>query len=206
MHEPSFPRTPSRSDRFVRPGRSGHVRAFYGVTRRPADSGFLALPGWSRARRAGVGFPTLKCEVETEDHGYWNYLGWIQWVTQEFADGRRPVRMVDRVPAQLDRDVPFVFFGYAPTFFDAPAFNSRPAVDWRATAFLCVAPIMQRSESVTPLVGYTWGYRIERAGGDPVPYPLRPATADDWEKVRRGFARRHPRWTFAGVYRRRAPE
>jgi len=160
MRERSFAAEPTSTIRFDRLDRRGVVRVFYGVTSRPSDSGFRALRGWSRERRAGVGFPTIKCEVESRRPGYWNSLGWIQWVTQEFRGDRATVRLVDRFPSLLDRDLPFAVMGYAPAFFDAPAFNSLPAVDFRATLFLTTVPILTRSEPIVPLVGednIIWG-------------------------------------------------
>jgi hypothetical protein len=201
MREASFPGRPAATVRFTGRGRSGRVVVRYGVTARPAASGFPALAGWSRVARAGVGFPTIKCEVESDRPGYWAILGWVQWVAQEFGDGRDAVGLVDRVPALLDRDVPFAVLGYAPTFFDAPAFLSRPAVDWRATAFLTTLPTMSRREPVAPLVGFRWGYRIRRDGGRPVPYPLEAASAPDWRRVRGELVRLHPAWRFARSFR-----
>lgn len=205
MRERSFAAEPTSTIRFDRLDRRGVVRVFYGVTSRPSDSGFRALRGWSRERRAGVGFPTIKCEVESRRPGYWNSLGWIQWVTQEFRGDRATVRLVDRFPSLLDRDLPFAVMGYAPAFFDAPAFNSLPAVDFRATLFLTTVPILTRSEPIVPLVGVRWGYRIDVHGGTPDPHPLEPATPRDWREVRAELRKRHRRWTFAGVYRSPAP-
>lgn len=174
--------------------------ARYGLTRRPTDSGFPALEGWSRATRAGVGFPTIKCEVQGEKPGYWNLFGWIQWVTQDFPGKRSRVALVDRLPAVLDRDVPFASMGYAPTFFDAPAYNSLPAVNWRADLFLCTLPAMSRREPVIPLAGFKWGYRIDTQGGAPVSYPLEPANQSEWHETRLEVAKRHPRWNFANRF------
>lgn len=182
--------------RFGRDGRAGTVRAVYGITRTAEESGFPALPGWEHERSAGVGFPNLRCEVTTARPGYWGLLGWIQWVTQEHADARGRVELVDRLPALNDRDVPYHSYGYAPTFFDAPAYNSLPAVDWRASAWLCTLPLLSRREPVTPLCGFLWGYRIVREGSAPRLHPLRLARPADWSVVRRALASRHPAWTF----------
>jgi hypothetical protein len=193
--------TTIRTTRFRRNGHAGIVRALYGLTRTARGSGFPALAGWERVRRAGVGFPTLRCEVRTRSPGYWGVLGWIQWVTQDHDDARGRVELVDRLPALLDRDVPYLSYGYAPTFFDAPAYNSLPAVDWRASAWLCTLPLLSRREPVVPLVGLRWGYRIAREGDPPVPHPLEAARPRDWSFVRRALARRHRAWTFAPSYR-----
>ena len=186
--------------RFGRDGRAGTARAVYGVTRSARASGFSALPGWERERRAGLGFPTLRCEVRTDRPGYWGVLGWIQWVTQEHAEAGRRVELVDRLPAFLDRDVPYLAYGFAPAFFDAPAYNSLPAVDWRASAWLCTLPLLSRREPVAPLCGFRWGYRIARQGAAPTPYPLQRARPADWAVVRRALAARHPAWKFAARF------
>src|SRR5271170_4435327 len=178
MHEASFVATPTRTARFRSAGRSGTVRAYYGITRRGAESGFPAIKGFT-AVDAGRGFPTMKCEVESEQPGYWGVLGWIQWVTQEYGPRRARVELVDRFPSMIDRDVPFLAMGYSPTFFDAPAYNSRPKVDWHAALFLCTVPLMSRREPITPLAGFLWGYRIDRRGGKVAPYPCARATERD---------------------------
>ena len=182
-------------------GRAGTVRSYYGVTKTASGNGFPALRGWSDVRKAGAGFPTIKCEVESDRPGYWSNLGWVQWVTQDFPDRRNAVRLVDRLPAFLDQDVPFATMGYAPSFFDAPAYLSLPAIDWRATLFLCTLPMMSRREPVAPLAGFTWGYRIASRGKPPVPYPIGLAGPGDWFRVRAELLRRHPRWKFEPRYR-----
>jgi hypothetical protein len=192
---------PSVRARFDRQGRAGWVRAYYDRTESAAASGFPTLVGWERATDAGVGFPRLRVEVTSDRPGYGAILGWIQWVTQEFPSDRTKVRLVDRLPALLDRDVPFLAYGFAPTFFDAPAYNSHPAVDWRASAWLCSVPMMSRREPIVPLFGLTWGYRIAENGAEPVPHPILRATASEWRTVRAELARRHPAWRFASRYR-----
>jgi hypothetical protein len=201
MREASFLSEAPVVVRFAGYRRSGTVRAYCGTTARAADSGFPALHGWAGRRRAGVGFPTVKCEVDSDRPGYWSTFGWIQWVTQEFPSGRKAVGLVDRPPAFRDRDIPFLTIGYAPTFFDAPAYLSLPAIDWRATLFLCTLPMMSRREAIGPLAGFTWGYRIPEQGERPAPHPLRQATGSDWRSVRTQLQRRHPKWRFASGYR-----
>ena len=200
MHESSFPKRPTIRVRFEAGTRSGSVRAYYGVTRRGPDSGFPILKGFGAAS-AGRGFPTLKCIVESDQPGYQSVLGWIQWVTQDFAGGRANEALVDRFPSMLDRDIPFLAVGYAPTFFDAPAFNSLPKVDWRASAFLCTVPILSRREPIVPLVGFLWGYRIGAKGGTVTPSPISLARGRDWSAVRRELRKRHPAWRFATEFR-----
>lgn len=197
MHEASFTDRPTAQVRFGHQGRSGTVRVYYGVTSRPSVSGFPALPGWSRERAAGVGFPTIKCEVESARPGYWSDLGWIQWVTLARPGPRAVERLVDRLPAFRSLDLPFASVGYSPTFFDAPAYNSLPAIDWRATLFLCTVPLMSRREAIAPLAGFTWGYRIAESGRPPVPRELEPAGQGSWTTLRAELTRRHPRWRFA---------
>ena len=200
MREASFSTTPTAQVRFHRAGRAGRVRAYYGITRRPAQSGFSALVGWKEEKQAGVGFPTIKCLVESARPGYWSNLGWIQWVTQEHP-GRRPaVRLVDTAPAFFRTGLPFASLGYCPSFFDAPAYNSLPAVDWRASLFLCTMPMLRKSEPIVPLAGFRWGYRITPPGTKPRPYPLEMTRAVDWTSLRRELLRACPDWTFAARY------
>ena len=201
MLEPSLPRKPALVLPFRRAGRSGSVRVWYGRNRKPADGGFAALAGWARERRAGVGFPVIKCEVRTDMAGYWNFLGWLQYVTQDTMDGRKIVQLVDRVPAAADRDLPFAIAGYAPVFFDAPAYNSRPVVNWKARLFLCTVPIMSRAEPILPLVGLTWGYSIQRRGDPPRIHPIGIARPAEWTEAHTVLARNHADWKFAPGFR-----
>jgi hypothetical protein len=200
MQESSFPRAPNLVVPFDHAGRAGTVRVYYGVTRHPAASGFGVLPGWGEIDAAGVGFPTIKGVVESDRPGYGSWLAWVQWVTQDFRGNRPSVRLVDRAPSLLDRDIPFLSWGYAPSLFDAPAFNSLPEVVWRATAFLCTMPILSRREPVVPLVGVRWGYDIPEAGHAPEPRPLELAEAPDWRAARTGLRTKHPRWRFAARF------
>ncbi len=205
MKEASFASKPTRVVRFRGYGRAGTVRCYYGTTPTAAASGFPALQGWAKARRAGVAFPTIKCEVESDRPGYWSNLGWIQWVTQDFPGKRRSVRLVDRAPAFLDRDFPFATLGYAPSFFDAPAYLSLPAIEFRATLFLCTLPMMSRREAIAPLVGFKWGYEISPQGSLPTSYPLEPAMQGDWLAVRSQLSERHPQWRFAPKFKGPVP-
>ena len=121
-------------------------------------------------------------------------------MTQEFGDGRATVALIDRPPSLLDRDLPFLSFGYAPTVFDAPAFNSLPEVGWHARLFLCTPPMLSRKETIRPLFGVAWGYRIDAEGRRPTPYPLASATHADWSETRRALTAGHPEWKFASAY------
>ncbi len=202
MHESSFGKRPTIVARFRRGGHAGTVRCYHGVTRRASESGFSALRGWERERTAGVAFPTIKCRVESARPGYWSLLGWIQGVTQVFPGRPNPVRIVDRLPVYRRLDLPFATLGYEPAFFDAPAYNSRPAVDWRAALFLCTLPMLGAREAIEPLAGFTWGYRIAHPGADPDPYRLELATSPAWSTLRKLLIERHPKWTFDPRYQR----
>jgi len=199
MDEEGFAAGVTLRQRFDRSGRRGAAKVVYGTTPRPEASGFAALPGWETEARAGVGFPTVKASVASDRPGYLATFGWLQWVTQQYPGGRS-VRLVDRPPSLLDRDLPFASLGYEPTFFDAPAYNRLPAVDWEATLFLTTLPLLSREEPVAPLAGVRWGYRIPRAGAAPIPKPLTRATAGDWRRVRLEVGERHRRWRFAASY------
>lgn len=197
--EPSFPSRPTLELSFDRAGRTGRVRVRYGTTRRASDSGFAAIRGFS-APDSGAGFPTIKAEVETDQHGYLNDLGWIQWVHQKFPGRRRSTQIVDRFQSMLDLDCPFATLGYAPTFFDAPAWPLRPAVRWSAILFLTTVPIMSRREPILPLAGFDWGYDIAERGALPVPRSVVPARPANWRTIREEVGRAHPRWRFAARY------
>ena len=197
MQEPSFPSVPSLETRFNRLGRAGIVHVYCGMTTQPSDSGFSALSAFAGVSRAGVGFPAIKCVVESHRPGYWSELGWIQWAKEDYSDKRKPLRVVDRLPAYLDRDIPFATMGYAPTFFDAPAQMSLSPMEFRATLFLCTVPLLSRDEAIAPLAGFTWGYSIVKSGDLPSSCPLKRASKRDWLLVREEVGKRHPAWRFA---------
>jgi hypothetical protein len=201
VREVMFGPRPSAVLRFDHAGRSGRVRVYYSVVARAADSGFAAVAGSRTMRGTGAGFPAIKCTVEVDRPGYFGYLGWIQWLTQGPAGSPPADAKVDRLPAFLDLDLPFLAVGYAPSVFDSPAFEVLPPDDFRARLFLCVLPIMSRREPVVPLLGLRWGFHRRSESGGCTPYPLERATRRDWREVRAELVGRHPGWTFAPTFR-----
>jgi hypothetical protein len=183
--------------RYSRGGRSGIVRVYYGTGSRASDSGFPAVKGWQKMGATGAGFPAIKGTVETHRPGYWGYLGWIQWLTQEYAGESSPDGKVDRLPSFQSLNSPFLSMGYAPSVFDSPAFSAQPPENFRARLFLCTLPIMSRREPISPLVGFTWGFRRRNQGEGHVRLPLEKATARDWKQVRAELVQRLPTWKYA---------
>src|SRR5271170_1994855 len=197
MQEAMFGSKPSLVVRFSRGGNSGVVRAYYGITSRAADGGFSAVKGWRQMSVTGTGFPAIKCSVESDRPGYWGYLGWVQVLTQEFSGKSAPIGKVDQLPSFLRVNSPFLSVGYAPSVFDAPAFDARPPDEFRARLFLCTLPIMSRREAIAPLAGLRWGFHRRIDGEGHVPHALEEATADDWRKVRDELVERNPGWSYA---------
>jgi hypothetical protein len=133
-------------------GYSGRVAVAYEENRDPHSVGFDAL-GLPFDLALTVGYPTCRATVEYAGPGYRAYMGWIQLVTNhDPATGTETVSN-DVLPIHRDIDSPFVTFGVAPTFFDAPANPDHDSEDWIADTFLVACPDVARTRCVAALAG-----------------------------------------------------
>jgi hypothetical protein len=89
---------------------------------------------------------------------------------------------------------PLYTYGHLPTFFDAPANPDHPDGTWRADTFLVIAPDVIRTQHLSPIAAFTWGYRLV-AGYPDVLDPAR-IDADGWSGHRAALAAAYPTWTF----------
>ena len=95
-------------------GRPGTVSVTYGINTDPEQWGYdvLSLPYETGVAR---GFPVLEASVSYTGHGYLAFMGWIQIVRYTYEDDPLVV-LVDRPPALLDVDTPFLAAGPSPPF------------------------------------------------------------------------------------------
>lgn len=138
------------------------------------------------------GFPYCRGDVEHPAIGYADTLGWVQMVNstlhgEEFLlDHFEPLGPVSH---------PFAFYGWAPTFFDAPH-SDEGDWDFLAHSFLCGlgGELLEFRREVRALLGFRWGFskqdqRIEWFG----PTPL---TAADWDQHRAYLSERYGEWDW----------
>ena len=167
-------------------------------------AGFDILPALPFAVDSTIGFPSMLATVDYSGTGYRATAAWIQVLSIERYrnDDSLPERWigVDLPPHLEGAGVPFFAIGFAPTLFDAPSNNLSGAdrLNWRADTFLVRAPLRFRTELITPLAGFTWGYS-EFFDGPVQLSPLTAATASTWNSLRALLSSQYPTWTFGLV-------
>jgi len=167
----------------------GEVRVSYGVNEDPARWGNLLL-GFDALPDPGKGFPTCSASVTFGGEGYASVMGWIQIL--RFTGASNGV-LVDQ-PPQLERtDMPYVYFGPNPSFFDNP-FTDQRGVHWVAEAFLVISPDAVMTRVVQPVCGFSWGYSTE--GERTAALPLAQIDATLWLAACEVLRERYPSWTF----------
>ncbi len=135
-------------------------------------------------------FPWCRATIEPVARGYNDCLGWIQLVT-ETGSARAHGPKIDPFEPLGEITHPFGFFGFSPTFFDAPHRDDWADTSWRARNYL--AGIGGPSE-VFPLLGFAWGWDIR--DGEIEIAPLEPVTEGAWLADLTSLRQDHPRWTF----------
>ncbi len=148
------------------------------------DPAALGCPDFAR------GFPWCRATIEPVARGYNDFLGWIQL----FADSARAEGPEVRVDTFIHGDVsqPFLYYGYSPTFFDAPHRRDGVAVTCRADTFLAA---MGDAFEAFALLGFSWGYEVDEDGEISILGP-EPLSEADWATHLPALRRNHPRWTF----------
>jgi hypothetical protein len=110
-------------------------------------------------------------------------LGWIQLVrSPDNAFHRHQFEMNPFDPFGLYQHAPspYCWYGIAPTLFDAPTRDERKRLDWVAHSFLAASPLRDNRRSVTPLLGFAWGFHIAHDGSVALA-SVTSLTAADWE-------------------------
>ena len=174
-------------------GYDGRVSVFYGVSRDPRATGFdlLNLP-FDLALT--LGYPTLRATIAYDAPGYRGYMGWIQLITNRDPANGAASASVDLLPIQAGGDFPFVPFGIAPAFFDAPSNPDHETEDWIADTFLAFCPDIARTRRVAALLGFRCGYALRERQASPLPLTASDAAA--WDACLPTLRGQFPTWEF----------
>jgi hypothetical protein len=140
-----------------------------------------------------VGFPVVRASVGYPAEGYGAAMGWIQLVYHGKEEVEEREVVVDLTPQHADSGTPYAFWGFSPTFFDAPS-TDQAGIRWVAEAFLATSPDALMTKTVVPVCGFRWGYATRRK--PPELLPLEPIGAGAWESARTVLTERYPTWEF----------
>jgi hypothetical protein len=166
------------------------------------SAGFDILPGLPFGPDETIGFPSMLATIDYSGTGYRATAAWIQLLTIDRYRTESPTADrwigVDLPPHLYVAGIPFYSIGTAPTLFDAPSNNLSGAdwLDWRADTFLVRAPLRLRTEPITPLAGFSWGYSEFSDRRPPQLSPLTPSTSSTWDSHRELLSAEYPTWTF----------
>ena len=174
-------------------GYDGAAHVYYTANDAPDAWGFdlLNLPF---ALDLARGYPVCQAEIEYGGAGYRALMGWIQLITNRDPATEATETSMDLAPIFQGVDSPFVEFGPAPTFFDAPANPDHESEDWIADTFLAICPDIARTPRIVALLGFRWGYQLRHR--QPTPLPVEPLAAATWDAHLPLLRREYPRWTF----------
>lgn len=144
------------------------------------------------------GLANCRATLECAARGYLGLLGWVQLVysTDNAFQGRQfEIDPFDPFELYAQAPLPYCWFGNAPTLFDAPSRESRAELDWVAQSFLASSPLQGDSRSVTPLLGFSWGFHIFSAENI-VLKPVTVLSAADWAAHLPYLRACYPNWQF----------
>jgi hypothetical protein len=106
-------------------------------------------------------FPVCTATIRYTGKGYQAMFGWVQLV--QSTDAKTSGFEMDPYFLFPDIAVPYCFYGYRATLFDAPGRAHRDDMDWIAHSFLAVTPAPDHAaRQVIPLQGFSWGFRVRR--------------------------------------------
>lgn len=142
------------------------------------------------------GFPMCTATIAFPGRGYRSLLGWIQLVRSTDNESSGAAFEIDPARFFEDSRAPFCFYGFAPTLFDAPSRDDRSELDWVAHTFLAFVPRDRGStKAAVPLLGFSWGFRIDDRGTITLARPGR-LSAEDWLGHVPYLKRTYPTWSF----------
>lgn len=152
------------------------------------------------AHDGAIGLANCTATIEFDGRGYQQLFGWVQLVrsTDNAFQGEKfemdpfdPFRLYERAPS------PYCWYGILPSLFDAPSRDERVRLDWVAHSFLGASPLRGDRRVVTPLLGFSWGFRVREDGSITLD-TVTPLTAADWESHTPYLRECYPEWRFAG--------
>jgi len=150
------------------------------------------------AHDGAISLANCKATIEFEGRGYLQRFGWVQLVrSTDNAFQGEAFEMDPFDPFQLCElaPTPYCCYGVLPTLFDAPSRDERVYLDWVAHSFMAVSPSHGNRRVVTPLLGFSWGFRISDQG-DITLDPIASLTASDWEAHLPYLRQCYPAWSF----------
>jgi hypothetical protein len=170
----------------------GAVRVMIGTVDDPAAFGCSEI-----AR----GFPYCQATVQHPVIGYKDVFGWVQMVDSSLHEEEDGFFLDYFQPFGPDSP-PLSFYGWAPTFFDAPHSDEG---DWDLLAhtFLCGlgGEVLEFRHEVRAILGFSWGFSKRDHGVE----WFGPATLSpqDWDEHHDYLVRRFEEgnWKFASGFR-----
>ncbi|MDQ2631840.1 MAG: hypothetical protein M3Y75_12835 [Actinomycetota bacterium] len=142
------------------------------------------------------GFPYCHATVEHAALGYKDVLGWVQLVDSSLHHDKDGF-FIDHFQPLDSVYPPLSFYGWAPTFFDAPH-SDEGDWDFLAHTFLCGlgGEVLEFRREVRAILGFSWGFSKREGVESFGPAPLSP---QDWDRHRDYLVRRFPKggWKFA---------
>lgn len=186
---------------FTLRGVNGEIEVFYGINDDPKEFGFdlLDLPF---DIEMALGFPFLKANIVYPQDFYNAFFGWIQIVKSHDFDTDEEAVSIDLMPMNKDVDYPFSFFGFLPTFFDAPGPNPpRNNESWIAHTFLVFTPNVARTREIYAIKGFEWGYVLKN---DEIEVQeIKPISENSWNINTEYLSGMFPNWKFYRNFRDR---
>jgi len=170
-------------------GHDGVVTVEYEVNENPQRWGNPLL-GFGDPPDIGKGFPVCRATVAYDGEGYASVMGWIQILR---FHGTENGEIIDLPPQLAESEMPYVYWGPYPSFFDNP-FTNKKGVHWTADAFLVVSPDAVMTRVVQPVCGFHWGYSTE--GDETSALPLTLVDPDAWVFARMLLRERYRQWEF----------
>jgi hypothetical protein len=182
---------PTKEIPFSLKGYHGKVSVYYGLNDNPQKVGFDSLLDIGFDPQLSLGYPVIQARIEHYGgNGYRMFCGWIQIITSVYRDSRDPqvsasqtFVSVDTAPAFDKTGIPFAVYGYLPQLFDAPCRNLGAAAElrWTADTFLTSVPLRSRTEEISWLAGFRWGYtENDIPGTKPSLFKLEVTAAQAW--------------------------
>jgi hypothetical protein len=170
-------------------GTEGRVKAWVEANADPAAHGCAEF-----AR----GFPICRATVEPPAVGYADALGWLQMLDYS---GRPGGFQIDAFAPLGEVDHPFAFYGFAPTFFDAPHSDEFENWDFAAHTFLggLGGELFDERRDIRAVTGFSWGFS-KRGSKFEFRSPQALAAAA-WDRHLEYLEKRFPRWRFASGFR-----
>jgi hypothetical protein len=140
------------------------------------------------------GFPCCTATVDHPAIGYADLLGWVQLLDSSVHEDDIHL---DYFEPLGEVPHPFAFYGFAPTFFDAPHSDLDESWDFLAHAFLCglSGGLFDERREIRAVTGFSWGF--SQRGREVEFFEPRPLSPGDWDGHTAYLAQKFPAWTFA---------